>query len=160
MPPKAAAKPSATRQTSAAAGGTRKRDATSSGADFKAEDVLQAVLLADSFQVKFRPLTAQRPKVLLPLLNIPMLEYSLEFLVSGGVGELFVFCSSHATAVQAYIDASPWKRRKGLVIRTICASNCSTFGDAIRFLDALDIIKSDFVLISGDVISNVKLDAW
>lgn len=140
MPPKAAGKPAASRQASS--GGARKREAgSSSGADFKADDVLQAVLLADSFQVKFRPLTAQRPKVLLPLLNIPMLEYSLEFLVSGGVGELFVFCSSHAAEVQAYIDASPWKRRKGLVIRTICANNCSTFGEAMRFLDSLDIIK-------------------
>lgn len=90
-----------------------------------------------------------------------MLEYSLEFLVSGGVGELFVFCCSHAAQIQAYLDSvetgSKWKRRKNLVVRTIVA-DCATFGDALRFLDTLDIIKNDFVLISGDVISNVKLD--
>jgi translation initiation factor eIF-2B subunit epsilon len=92
-----------------------------------------------------------------------MLEYSLEFLVSGGVGELFVFCSSHAAAIQAYLDSpetgSKWRRRKNLSIKCIVSDACASFGDAIRHLETLDIIKGDFVLISGDVISNVKLDA-
>ena len=166
MPPKPSAvgvAKSAKSGSSAPKPKKEKSASTSSNADFlKTEDVLQAVLLADSFQVKFRPLTQQKPKVLLPLLNIPLLEYSLEFLISGGVGELFVFCCSHAQQIQQYIDSvengSKWKRRKGLIIRTIVSNSCFSFGDAMRHLDTLDLIKRDFVLISGDVISNLKLD--
>ena len=45
----------------------KKENAGTSNADFlKSEDVLQAVLLADSFQIKLRPLTQQKPKVSAP----------------------------------------------------------------------------------------------
>lgn len=35
----------------------------SNNADFAKEEKLQAVLLADSFRVKLRPITAEKPKV-------------------------------------------------------------------------------------------------
>ena len=65
MPPKAPAGGArAGGKQQAQGGGARKKEGGSSNADFlKADDVLQAVLLADSFQIKFRPLTQQKPKV-------------------------------------------------------------------------------------------------
>jgi hypothetical protein len=56
--------------------------------DVKREQKLQAILLADSFATAFRPITAEGPKVLLPLVNVPMLEYTLEFLSQNGVEEV------------------------------------------------------------------------
>ena len=56
--------------------------------DVKREQKLQAILLADSFATAFRPITAEVPKVLLPLVNVPMLEYTLEFLSQSGVEEV------------------------------------------------------------------------
>lgn len=56
--------------------------------DVKREQKLQAILLADSFTKKFRPITCEGPKVLLPLVNVPMLEYTLEFLAQNGVEEV------------------------------------------------------------------------
>ena len=43
-------------------------------ADLKQETKLQAVVLADSFAKNFRPVTYEQPKVLMPLVNVPMLE--------------------------------------------------------------------------------------
>ena len=34
-------------------------------------------------------------QVLLPLVNVPMLDYSIEFLAGGGVEEIHVFARSH-----------------------------------------------------------------
>jgi hypothetical protein len=34
---------------------------------------------------RFRPITLERPKVLVPLVNVPLIEYTLEFLASNGV---------------------------------------------------------------------------
>ena len=45
----------------------------------------------DSFSGTFRPCSLDRPKVLLPLLNVPMLDYVMEFLVSSGVQEVRSF---------------------------------------------------------------------
>jgi translation initiation factor eIF-2B subunit epsilon len=51
-------------------------------------NVLQAVLLADSFTQRFRPISVERPKMLLPLVNVPMIEYTLEWLATNKVQEV------------------------------------------------------------------------
>lgn len=56
--------------------------------DVKRDQKLQAVLLADSFSRNFRPITLDCPKVLLPLVNIPMIDYTIEFLAQNGVEEV------------------------------------------------------------------------
>jgi hypothetical protein len=94
----------------------------SSLSDIKKEEVLQAVILADSFAVRFRPFTAKQPKVLLPLVNVPMLEYALEFLCTNKVQEVFIFCCAHAAQVTGYINNSHWYVAEIPVIRTIILS--------------------------------------
>jgi hypothetical protein len=37
---------------------------------------------------RFRPITIERPKALLPLVNIPMIEYALEWLATNNVEEV------------------------------------------------------------------------
>ncbi len=61
----------------------------------KREQKLQAILLADSFATTFRPITLESPKVLLPLVNVPMLDYTIEFLTQNGVQEVFICCLFH-----------------------------------------------------------------
>ena len=71
---------------------------------------MQAVVLADSFASNFRPVTFQQPKVLMPLVNVPMLEYTCEFLAAGGMHEIFIFCCSHKEEVKRYIHESELKQ--------------------------------------------------
>ena len=47
----------------------------------------QAVTVSLLWQM-FRPLTVERPKALLPLVNVPMITYTLEWLVASGVEEV------------------------------------------------------------------------
>jgi len=120
------------------------------------EQKLQAILLADSFTKTFRPVTWEVPKVLLPLVNVPMLEYTIEFLAQNGVEELFVFCVWHADMLQTYLNSSKWPST--ISVKCITSSACLSAGDALRELDSMGVIRSDpFVLISGDVISNMDL---
>ena len=124
--------------------------------DVKREQKLQAILLADSFEKNFRPITLHSPKVLLPLVNVPMLEYTIEFLAQNGVEELFVFCVWLSDLVQSYISKSKWNLK--LDVHCITSSSCLSPGDALRELDSMGVIRSDpFILISGDVISNMDL---
>jgi translation initiation factor eIF-2B subunit epsilon len=44
--------------------------------------------LSDAAPQSFRPLTVERPKVLLPLVGVPLIEYTLEWLVSSGITEV------------------------------------------------------------------------
>ena len=127
--------------------------------DLTQEDKLQAVVLADSFTSNFRPITFEMPKVLMPLANVPMIEYTLEFLAAGGVQEIYIFCCAHADEVERYVKETHLERRLATVKLTVLKSqsDCMSAGDALREVESIGVIKSDFVLVPGDVISNLAL---
>eukprot|EP01104_Vermistella_antarctica_P011743 TRINITY_DN3314_c0_g1_i1.p1 TRINITY_DN3314_c0_g1~~TRINITY_DN3314_c0_g1_i1.p1 ORF type:complete len:586 (-),score=172.54 TRINITY_DN3314_c0_g1_i1:88-1749(-) len=136
----------------------------------KKEDTpMQAVILADSFDMRFDPLTLERPRALLPLANRPMLEYTLELLASSGVSHIFVYCVNHGDLIDKYIKSSRFaKREHGLghgkggqtqcSVRVICSQHCDSAGSALRDMCDKELITTDFVLVSGDVVSNLKLE--
>ncbi|KAL4171223.1 hypothetical protein KRP22_009321 [Phytophthora ramorum] len=127
--------------------------------DTRREAPLQAVLFADSFTETFRPITLSLPKVLLPLANVPMLEYSLEFLASAGVQQVLLFCTGHAEQIEQFIEKQSQVARR-LEVTCVSSPSCLTAGDALRELDRLQLVQSNpFVLMSGDVVANVDLQA-
>jgi translation initiation factor eIF-2B subunit epsilon len=128
--------------------------------DLKPEDFLQAVVIADSFNVRFMPLTNDKPRTLLPLVNVPLLEYVLEFLSSGGVQRAIVFCCVRADQIKHYLQRSKWMTAPnsgGMEVLTVVSDGCMSVGDALRDLEAKAIIRSDFVLVHGDLVANLKL---
>ncbi|CAN0920557.1 Probable translation initiation factor eIF-2B subunit epsilon [Linum grandiflorum] len=122
-----------------------------------ARSSLQAILLADSFTTKFRPITLERPKVLLPLVNAPMIDYTLSWLESAEVEEVFVFCCSHSRQVRDYLDNSQWRHQPNFTVTIIESNNSISAGDALRVIYERNVIHGDFVLVSGDTVSNMPL---
>ncbi|KAL1828028.1 hypothetical protein ACET3Z_006440 [Daucus carota] len=122
-----------------------------------ARDPLQAILLADSFAQKFRPITLERPKVLLPIVNVPMIDYTLAWLESAGVEEVFVFCCAHVRQVTDYLETTKWLTQPNFKVSTIESHNCVSAGDALRVIYEKNVIRGDFILISGDTVSNMSL---
>jgi NDP-sugar pyrophosphorylase family protein len=55
---------------------------------------MQAVILAGGLGTRLRPLTRTVPKVMVPVLGIPFVEYQLALLKNNGVDD-FVFCLGH-----------------------------------------------------------------
>ncbi|KAK9043556.1 hypothetical protein V6N11_071892 [Hibiscus sabdariffa] len=131
--------------------GAQKKGATARVAEDSevvARHSLQAILLADSFTTKFHSIILERPRVLLPLVNIPMIDYTLAWLESAGVEEVFVFCCAHSKQVIDYLKFS---------VTTIEANDSISAGDALRLIYERQVIDGDFVLISGDTVSNMSL---
>ncbi|MEW5304708.1 MAG: hypothetical protein WDW36_007300 [Sanguina aurantia] len=123
----------------------------------EAHTVLTAVVLADSFTQRFRPITVEQPKALLPLVNVPMIEYTLEWLAMNKVEEIFLFCCAHAHRIQAYLAGSKWGSSSRPKVTVIVSTNCLSAGEALRSVDERNIIKSDFILVSADTVSNMQL---
>lgn len=120
------------------------------------DERFQAVVLTDSFETRFMPLTAVKPRCLLPLANVPLIEYTLEFLAKAGVNEVFLMCSSHAEQVQQYIEQSKWcSINSPFKIIPIMLLESRSVGDAMRDLDNRGVISGDFLLVSGDVVTNI-----
>jgi len=120
-------------------------------------DVVTAVLLADSFASTFKPVTTDVPKCLLPLCNVPMIEYSLDWLSSNGVQEVIVFCCAHSLQVHNYITQSKWSAYPGMSVRIVSSEHCPSAGEALRMIYGLDVIHGDFILVHGDTVTTVNL---
>ncbi|KAJ2388330.1 translation initiation factor eIF-2B epsilon subunit, GEF, partial [Coemansia sp. RSA 2559] len=123
------------------------------------EEELKAVVLADSFDELFQPLALNKPRCLLPLCNVPMIEYTLEFLSSSGVHETIIICKSHSEKLQAYIKQSKWGHggHSPMKIRIKVARTAESVGDALRDVDNDPGLRSDFILCTGMVVSNMDL---
>ncbi len=127
-------------------------------AKWNAEDVVQAVVIADSFNFRFLPITMEKPRALLPLVNRPLIDYTVEFLAVSGVDEIFVFCCSHAEMIKNHLEKSRWMSTTSPVkLRIIISEDCPSVGDALRNIDSQSLIHSDFVLVSGDLVANMEL---
>ncbi|KAF2272152.1 translation initiation factor eIF-2B subunit epsilon [Westerdykella ornata] len=122
------------------------------------ESPLQAVILADPFETRFRPFTLEKPRCLLPLANIPLIEYTFEFLQNAGVEEVFVYCGAHKDQVEDYIKASKWNPPSYAFSKLeLLQSTSNSIGDAMRDLDSRGILVGDFLLVYGDVVSMAPL---
>ncbi|XP_054624151.1 translation initiation factor eIF-2B subunit epsilon [Dunckerocampus dactyliophorus] len=119
---------------------------------------LHAVLVADSFNRKFFPVTKDQPRTLLPLGNVAMIDYTLEFLTSTGVQETFVFCCWMASKVKEHLLKSKWCRPTSPnTVHIITSDLYRSLGDVLRDVDAKSLIRSDFLLVYGDVVSNIDI---
>ncbi|KAF2204941.1 translation initiation factor eIF-2B subunit epsilon [Delitschia confertaspora ATCC 74209] len=130
------------------------------GGEDEREDPLQAVILADPFETRFSPLTLERPRCLLPLANTPLIEYTFEFLANAGVEEVFVYCGAHREQVEEYIKASKWSAVSSPFSKLeLIRSTSHSIGDAMRDLDARGLLVGDFLMVYGDVVSNLPLES-
>ncbi|KAJ3043558.1 hypothetical protein HDV00_004658 [Rhizophlyctis rosea] len=122
------------------------------------DEILQAVVVTDSFNSRFKPLTNDKPRCLLPLANVPLIEYTLEFLAVSGVQEVFVVCCAHSEQIKEYLRGSKWNKSTLPRVTTIVSQELMSMGDALREMDAKSLLHSDFILVSGDVIANFSLE--
>lgn len=130
--------------------------------DDKQEEAFRAIVLADSFESKFTPFTLERPRCLLPLANTPLLEYTLEFLASAGVDEIYMYAGAHVDQVEAYVQASKWTLGsspfKNFIFLRDDTATC--VGDVMRNLDSKHIFdkSGDFLVVSGDVVCDYPME--
>ncbi|CEI69915.1 unnamed protein product [Fusarium venenatum] len=138
------------------------KKSTKSGGESKSEDVLQAVVIADSFQDRYRPFTTEKPRCLLPLANVPLIEYTLEFLAMNGVNEVYIYCGAHTDQVEDYISRSRWSSAARTSpfshLQFVRVSDARSAGDVLRDMDKRSLVNGDFILVNGDLVSNIMLD--
>lgn len=87
-------------------------------------------------------------QVLLPLVNAPMIDYTLAWLESAGVEEVFVFCSAHSKQVVDYLDNSNWFGQPNFSVTTIESHNAISAGDALRSIYEQHVVCNDICVSS------------
>ncbi|KAI3867156.1 hypothetical protein MKX03_021014 [Papaver bracteatum] len=140
------------------------RDAKKYADDQESHAPLQAILLANTTfeENNFQPITKERPKVLLPLVNTSI-DHSLAWLKSAGVEQVFVVVcdnGAHSKQITDYIAISEWTsslHNPKFTVKTIAPRGSVSAGDALRFIYEQDVIRGNFIVISADTVSNINM---
>jgi len=108
---------------------------------------MQCVILAAGEGKRMRPLTATRPKVMLPLANRPMLEHLVLAARDAGVFEFLI--------VTGYMEAEIRNRfgdGTSHGVRIEYAVQRHQRGTADALLQAREWVESDFLMMNGDMV--------
>jgi len=113
---------------------------------------LKAIILAGGRGKRLKPITDYVPKPLVPINNIPIIEWQIKYLKKFGIDEIIV-CSGYKTKmIENYLSM----KKLGIKIKFSIEKSPLGTGGAIK--KAGKMIKDDnFIVINGDVITNIDL---
>ena len=113
---------------------------------------MKAVILAGGEGTRLRPLTSNQPKPMLPMANRPMLEHIVRLLSEHGFDDIVVTVAFLANQIRNYFgDGSDF----GVHMRY--ASEDSPLGTAGSVRNAAEELDDTFLVISGDVLTDIDL---
>jgi mannose-1-phosphate guanylyltransferase / phosphomannomutase len=116
---------------------------------------VKAVILAGGEGTRLRPLTSNTPKPMMPLANKPMMEHIVNLLALHGFDEIVVTVAFLANQIRDYFgDGSDF----GVTMRY--ATEDSPLGTAGSVRNAADELDDTFLVISGDVLTDIDLTAF
>src|SRR5579862_488029 len=115
---------------------------------------MKAVIMAGGEGTRLRPLTSNAPKPMLPLVNRPMMEHVIDLLKRHGVDEIVVTVAFMANSIRTYFgDGSE------LGVHIVYATEESPLGTAGSVRNAMGHLDERFLVISGDVLTDIDLRA-
>jgi UTP--glucose-1-phosphate uridylyltransferase len=68
--------------------------------------VRKAVIIAAGWGTRFLPMTRSQPKEMLPLVDKPLIQYSVEEAINSGIEQLFMVTARGKQAIEDYFDRS------------------------------------------------------
>ena len=115
---------------------------------------LQAVILAGGLGTRLRPLTLNRPKPVVPLLNVPFLRYQLALLGAHGVRDVILSVSHLPGVIREVMGREPLG---DVQLRDVVEPE--PLGTAGGVRNAADLVDGRVVVLNGDVLTDLDLSA-
>ncbi len=113
---------------------------------------MKAIILAGGRGKRLRPITDYIPKPLVPIKNIPIIEWQLKYLKKFGVDEVIICTGYKQEMVENYLNA------KKIEIKIKYSIEKTPLGTGGAIKKAGKMIKEkSFFVINGDTITNIDL---
>lgn len=109
--------------------------------------------MAGGFGTRLRPLTANIPKPMTPLLNKPIIEHIIELLKSHSITDLILILYHQADIIKDY-----FKDGKKFGVKITYVKPDADYGTAGAVYCAYDLINGRFLIISGDVVTDFRFE--
>ncbi len=101
---------------------------------------------------RLRPLTSNQPKPMMPLVNRPMMEHIVTLLHRHGIDDIVVTVAFLANNIRSYFgDGSEFG------VRMVYATEETPLGTAGSVRNAMDELDERFLVISGDVLTDIDV---
>ena len=113
---------------------------------------MKAIILAGGHGKRLRPITDYVPKSLVPVKNIPIIEWQIKYLKKYGVNEVIICTSYKTKMIENYLSM----KNIGVKIKFSVEKFPLGTGGAIKKAGKMINDKSFFV-INGDTITNIDL---
>jgi mannose-1-phosphate guanylyltransferase/phosphomannomutase len=115
---------------------------------------MKAVIMAGGEGTRLRPQTSNQPKPMLPLVGRPMMEHIVSLLRRYGIDDIVVTVAFLPNAIRNYFGNG-----SELGVRMVYATEETPLGTAGSVRNAMDELDERFLVISGDVLTDVDLGA-
>ncbi|MEE1564903.1 MAG: NDP-sugar synthase, partial [Acidimicrobiales bacterium] len=116
---------------------------------------MRAVVLVGGLGTRLRPLTTDLPKQMLPILDRPMIEHVVAHLATHGIDEVVL---SLGFLPGAFLDAYPDGRCAGVPLTYAVEPEPLDTAGAIRFAAEDAGIEETFLVLNGDVLTDLAVD--
>lgn len=114
---------------------------------------MHAIILAGGRGKRLRPITDYVPKPLVPLNNIPIIEWQILYLKKFGIKEITICTGYKTEMIQNFLAV---KNNLGVKIKFSIEKTPLGTGGAIKQA-GLSIKEKSFFVLNGDVITNINL---
>ncbi|WP_017728328.1 sugar phosphate nucleotidyltransferase [Halalkalibacterium ligniniphilum] len=113
---------------------------------------MKGVIMAGGKGTRLRPLTCQLPKPMVPLLNKPVMAYSIELLKKHGVTDIAVTVQYLSEAIRDYFgDGSQFG------VNLVYFEETTPLGTAGSVKQAEAFLDEPFIVVSGDALTDFDL---
>jgi len=114
---------------------------------------VKGLLLAGGFATRLRPLSCSKPKLLFPIVGVPLIDLMLTWLKSGGVDETILAVNHLSEKLRMEIGE---ERLGSKVLFSVEKEPLGTAGP-IRLAREMLGTGGSFVVVNGDIVSDVDL---
>jgi len=115
---------------------------------------MKAIILAGGRGKRLKPVTDYIPKTLIPIQNIPIIEWQIRYLKKFGIKEITICSGYKSKMIENFLAM---KKNLGIKIEFSVEKSPLGTGGAIKQAGSTISDKSFFVL-NGDVITNIDLN--
>ncbi len=116
---------------------------------------MQGLILAGGFATRLRPLSCSKPKLLFPLVGIPLIDHMVNWFKDGGVRRVVLAVNHLSDKLKIEVG----ERRLGSeIIFSVEESPLGT-GGPIRLARKVLDHKEPFIVANGDIVSDIDLSS-
>ena len=114
---------------------------------------MKGLILAGGFATRLRPLSCSKPKLLFPVVGVPLIDLMIAWLREGGVRDVVLAVNHLSERLRLEVGERRLGSRIKLSIETEPLGTAGPIRLARRFLDA----DEPFVVVNGDIVSDINL---